>query len=92
MNSWYFHDVTKSSQNGLLVSVNKNAKKNLTNTVNSLYCGHCGDLELVSSLARVRNSGSLFQSNVCNLFLPGNLAAVRIIGVSVIAGCPQGES
>ena len=24
-----------------------------------------GDLELVSSLARVRNSGSLFQSNVC---------------------------
>ena len=30
------------------------------NTVNSLYCGHCGDLELVSSLARVRNSWSLF--------------------------------
>ena len=29
------------------------------------------DLELVSSLARVHNSGSLFQSNVCNLFLPG---------------------
>ena len=40
-------------------------------TVNSLYSGHCRDLELVSSLARVRNSGSLFQSNVCILFLPG---------------------
>ena len=40
-------------------------------TVNSLYSGHCRDLEVVSSLARVRNSGSLFQSNVCNLFLPG---------------------
>ena len=40
-------------------------------TVNSLYCGHCRDLELVSSLARVCNSGSLFQSYVCNLFLPG---------------------
>ena len=42
-----------------------------TNTVNSLYSGHCRDLELVSSLARVRNSGSSFQSNACNLFLPG---------------------
>ena len=36
-------------------------------TVTSLYSGHCRDLELVSSLARVRNSGSLFQSNVCIL-------------------------
>ena len=36
-------------------------------TVTSLYGGHCRDLELVSSLARVRNSGSLFQSNVCIL-------------------------
>ena len=33
-------------------------------TVNSFYSGHCRDLELVSSLARVCNSGSLFQSNV----------------------------
>ena len=48
----------------------------------ALYSGHCRGLKLVSSLARVRNSGSLFKSNVCNLFLPGNLAAVRIIGVS----------
>ena len=62
-----------------------------TCTVNFLYSGHCSDLEVVSSLARVRNSGSSFQSNVCNLLLPG-LAAVCIIGVSVIAGCPQGES
>ena len=62
------------------------------NTVNSLYSGDCRDLELVSSLASVRNSGSLFQSNVCNLFLAGILATVRIIGESVIAVCPQGES
>lgn len=27
--------------------------------------------ELVSLLVRVCNSGSLFQSNACNLFLPG---------------------
>ena len=46
------------------------------------YRAHCRDLKLVSSFARVRNSGSLFKSNVYNLFLPGNLAAVRIIGVS----------
>ena len=57
----------------------------------SFIAAHCRDLEVVSSLARVRNSGSSFQSNVCNLLLPG-LAAVCIIGVSVIAGCPQGES
>ena len=46
-------------------------KKDSGNTVNSLYRGHCGDLELVFSLARVHNSGSLFQSNICKLFLPG---------------------
>ena len=39
-------------------------------TVNSLYTGPSRDLELVSSLARVRNSGSSFQSNVCKIFLP----------------------
>ena len=55
------------------------------------YSGHCRDLKLVSSLARVRNSESLFQSIICNFFT-GDLAAVRIIGVSIIAGCPQGES
>ena len=44
-------------------------------------------------IARVRrSSGNLFQSNVCNLFFAGDLAAVRIIGVSVIARCPQDES
>ena len=47
-----------------------------------IYSGHCRDLKLESSFARLRNSGSLFKSNVCNLFLPGNLAAVRIIGAS----------
>ena len=40
-------------------------------TVHFLHSGHCMDLELVSSLVRVRNSGSLYQSNVCKLFLPG---------------------
>ena len=55
-------------------------------TVNSLYSGQCRDLELVSSVARVRNNGSLFRTNVCNLFLP------RIYLLSVLSGCPQGES
>ena len=51
-------------------------------------------LELVFSLARVRNSGSLFQSKVCTQYFifAWDLVAVRIIGVSVIAGCLQGES
>ena len=40
-------------------------------TVDSLYCGHCRDLELVSSSARVHNRGSLLQSNLCSLFFPG---------------------
>ena len=52
------------------------------NTVNSLYSGHSRDLKLVSSVARVRNSWSLFQSNVCNLFLPG------IYLLSVLSGSP----
>ena len=37
----------------------------------ALYGGHCRALELVSSLARVRNIERLFQSNVCKLFLLG---------------------
>ena len=40
-------------------------------TVNSLYCGHPRDRDLVSLIARVRNSGNLFQSNICDPFLPG---------------------
>ena len=62
--------------------------------VTSLYSGHCRDLKLVSLLARVRNSGSLFQSNVYILqfIFAWDLAVVRITGVYVIAGCPQGES
>ena len=39
-----------------------------SSTVNFLYSGHCRDLELLSSLARVRYSGNLFQSNICNLW------------------------
>ena len=57
----------------------------------SFYSGHLRHLELVSSLATVRNSGSLFRSNVCNLFFFWDSAAVRIIGVSVIAMGLQGE-
>ena len=57
-------------------------------TVNSLHSGNCGDLELMSSLTRVRNSGSLFQSiNVCNWFFSGfsvcpYYRGVRYSGVS----------
>ena len=43
-------------------------------TVNSVYCGHCSESPY----------GSFFQSNVCSLFLQ-DFAAVRVIGVSVIA-------
>ena len=39
---------------------------------------------LADTVARVRNNGSFFQSNVCSLFLR-DFAAVRVIGVSVIA-------
>ena len=52
----------------------------------SLYSGHWRDLEVVSSLARVRYSGSLFQSNVCNLFSLGNLP------LSVLLRCPWWRS
>ena len=40
-------------------------------TVNSLYCWHPQDSELMSLIARVHNSKNLFQSNVCNLFFLG---------------------
>ena len=40
-------------------------------TVNSHYSGHCRDITLVSTLARVRDSQSLILSNLCNLFLLG---------------------
>ena len=39
--------------------------------VNSFYSGHRRALELVATLTRVRNSGSLFQLNNHDLFLPG---------------------
>ena len=39
---------------------------------------------IADTVARVRNNGSFSQSNVCSLFLR-NFAAVRVIGVSVIA-------
>ena len=52
-------------------------------TLNSLYSGYCRGLELESSSARVRNSGSLFQSNIYNFFCLRCIAAVRIIGVAV---------
>ena len=43
----------------------------LPSTVNSLYSGDCKDLELVSSLASVRNSDSWFHSNSYKLVLRG---------------------
>ena len=43
------------------------------------------ELFVKSVIARVRNTGRLFQSPA------GDSAAVRISGVSVIARCPQGE-
>ena len=48
----------------------------------------------MSSLVRVRNNGILFQSNFCNIiqFFAWDSDALRIIRVSVTAGCPQGES
>ena len=55
------------------------------NTVSCLYSGH--HLELVSSLARSVIAGDHFsQTSVA-----GDLATVRFIGASVIAGYPQGE-
>ena len=45
-----------------------------------------GTLTYLPSLARARNGGSLFQSNIRDLFLPG------IWPLSILSGCPQGES
>ena len=61
-------------------------KDDFQNTVNCLYSGH--HLELVSSLARSVIAGVyLSQTSVA-----GDLTTVRFLGVSVIAGCRQGES
>ena len=64
----------------------QNINKKLNNFIdiqfNSLYRGQPRDLELVwlvSSLARVRNSWSLFQSNACKLLFAWDLVVVRII-------------
>ena len=45
----------------------------------------------MSLTARVRNRGNLVQSNVYSVFA-GDLAAARIIRVSIIASCPQRNS
>ena len=61
--------------------------------MNSPNRGHCRDLESVSSICRVHNSGNLFQSIICKTFSPGiYIVDVPVIGLSVIAGCPQGEN
>ena len=61
----------------------KNKKERRGVTVNYRYNGHCRDLGLVSSLGvGVRNSGSLPQSNVCNLLFP------RIQHLSLLSECP----
>ena len=48
----------------------------------------------ISVIARVRNSGSLFQSFLYAFIAGGGggLALFRISGVSVTERCPQGES
>ena len=48
--------------------------------------------ELVSLLVRVHYSRNLFHSNVCNFYFARDLAALHIIGMSVIARCLQGKS
>ena len=65
---------------------NKQTNKQKRCTVNSLYSGHLSDLDLVPSIARARNRGSLFQSNIRDLFLP------VIWLLSILSGCPLGES
>ena len=61
--------------------------------INSLNRGHCRDLESVSSLSRVHNSGNKFHSIIYKLFSPGiYIVDVPMIGLAVIAGCPQGEN
>ena len=61
-------------------------------TVNSPYTGYCRVLESMSSLPRVYSGGSLYQSNFRKFIFAWDLAAVCIIGVSIIAGGPQGDS
>ena len=59
-------------------------------TVNSHNNGQCEDLQLVSSLVRVRNSGVCFDQT--KFIFAWDLTAVRIIRLHVIVECPQGES
>ena len=66
----------------LLGIQNINPKLRATYSQLPLYSGQPRDLELVwlvSSLARVRNSWSLFQWNACKLLFAWNLVVVRII-------------
>ena len=44
-------------------------------------CGRPGDREIVSITEKVRKNGSLYW----------NLAAIRIIGLSIKVRCPSGE-
>ena len=55
-------------------------------TVHSLYSRHRRDLELVSSLEGVRDSGSFLKSKNYNLFLPG----IQLL--SVLSWCPLQRS
>ena len=50
----HFHETAPWWQNGVTTHLETQSDKPFT--VNSLYCGHCRNLELVSSLATVRNS------------------------------------
>ena len=55
--------------------------QDLCREVQPFLCGQPRDHEIVSITARVRNNWSLYW----------NLAAIRIIGLSIKVRCPSGE-
>lgn len=60
--SWFYHYVLRRHIYFIDSLVTKLTEISSVYTVNSLCSGQCRDLELASSLARVRNRRSLFQS------------------------------
>ena len=60
-------------------------------TFSALRMGTYSRWALIRGSALIRIN-TVFKLNVCNFFFSWDLAAVRVIGVSVIARCPQGES
>ena len=60
-------------------------------TFSALRMGAYSRWALIRGSALIRIN-TVFQPNVCNFFFSWDLAAVLVIGVSVIARCPQGEN